>query len=137
MQKFFVTDGEVEEEIDAENEHEAAQKYVAGGDYETEPGVTHWVEVWVSGTAGGLSNRVPVAVDPDEPEDCEHDWRQPVWLGPVRSYGGWHNYREVCAHCGAYRLTDTAAVNPSNGERGTSVEYLPADNESLAWVAEQ
>ena len=35
---FFVTDGEVELGIDADTEWEAAQKYVAGGDYATDSG---------------------------------------------------------------------------------------------------
>jgi len=44
-------------------------------------------------------------------------------------------YREVCAHCGAYRDTDTWAQDPETGEQGlTSITYLPADEQSEEWA---
>ena len=43
--------------------------------------------------------------------------------------------REVCAHCGAYRTTDTWAQDQTTGQQGlTSVAYEDADDESIAWA---
>jgi hypothetical protein len=89
---------------------------------------------------------VTVQVDPEEPacaDEHEHDWRSPhPVLGGCESnpgvwgHGGGVIIREVCAHCGAYRVTDTWAQDPGTGEQGlTSVAYEDADDDSLAWVA--
>jgi hypothetical protein len=83
--------------------------------------------------------------DAKEPEctDDEHDWQAPYSvLGGIREnpgvwgHGGGVIIREVCAHCGAYRETDTWAQDPSTGAQGLrSVRYEPADDASLAWIA--
>lgn len=73
----------------------------------------------------------------------EHDWQSPYDLlggleeNPgVQGKGGGVIIREVCRHCGQYRVTDTWAQDESTGEQGlTSVEYQDADDDSLAWVA--
>jgi hypothetical protein len=42
---------------------------------------------------------------------------------------------EVCTHCALYRIHDTWAQNPSNGEQGLdSVEYKPSDEKSRRYV---
>ena len=88
---------------------------------------------------------ITVTIDPDEPE-CEggedHDWRSPhSVLGGIKEnpgvwgHGGGAIIKEVCACCGRYKITDTWAQNPENGEQGlTSVEYQDADDDSIAWL---
>ncbi len=79
---------------------------------------------------------------PDCAEGHEHDWQSPYEIvGGIRDnpgvwgHGGGVIYREVCAHCGAYKITDTWATRPDNGVQGlTSVCYEPATPDSVAWA---
>lgn len=82
--------------------------------------------------------------EPDEP-GCSadaHDWRTPhAVVGGAkenpgcRGHGGGVIQTEVCAHCGAYMVTDTWAQDPQTGEQGLrSIEYRPADEASEAWL---
>ena len=72
-----------------------------------------------------------------------HDWQAPRSVvgglkeNPgVSGKGGGIVAKEVCWHCGAYRITDTWAQDPDTGEQGLeSVEYRPADESSEAWIA--
>jgi len=88
---------------------------------------------------------VRVAFEPAEPA-CEadgHDWKSPhsVLGGLEENPGVWGKgggvvIREVCLHCGAYRVTDTWAQDRSTGVQGLeSVTYEDADDDSLEWVA--
>lgn len=93
----------------------------------------------------GWRINVIVEISPDAPacDDCEHDWCSPISVvgGIAENPGVWGHgggviIREVCAHCGVYRVTDTWAQDRSTGEQGLrSVEYEPADEDSLAWVS--
>jgi hypothetical protein len=84
-------------------------------------------------------------IDPAEPSCIgghEHDWQAPHEVlgdsGGVQSHGGSAVCTTCCAHCGAYRIDDGWAVNPSSGESGyDAVTYREADATSLAWVAER
>jgi hypothetical protein len=50
-------------------------------------------------------------------------------------HGGGVIIREVCAHCGKYRVTDTWAQRMDTGAQGLeAVEYREADDASLAWI---
>lgn len=88
-----------------------------------------------------------VRVDPPEPECLDgygHDWRAPYEVvggfkdNPgVWGSGGGVLIKEVCAHCGMYRLTDTWAQNPDTGEQGLeAVIYAEADDISKAWIGQ-
>lgn len=86
-----------------------------------------------------------VECEPDEPE-CEpghsHEWKSPhsVLGGLKENPGVWGKgggviCKEVCCHCGKYRVTDTWAQRPDTGEQGlTSVRYEDADDSSMEWV---
>jgi hypothetical protein len=92
-----------------------------------------------------------VAVEPEPPEESdspecssgdEHDWRRPYELlggcesNPgVDAHDGGVRTTEVCACCGIYRITDTAALVKETGERAEKVWYEPADERSLAYIA--
>lgn len=91
---------------------------------------------------------VTVTIEPIEPEcagEHDHDWRSPYSvLGGIKEnpgvwgHGGGVILREVCAHCGRYRITDTWAQRKDTGEQGLeSVKYEDADEASLAWALER
>ncbi len=144
---------------DASYAYEAAQEYVDDGDW-GEVNETKWITVraWrqayliVDGelTAVQLEEEWhKIELEPDEPECSDayakHDWQSPLKLvggleeNPgVWGHGGGVVVKEVCAHCGMYRITDTWAQDRTDGEQGlTSVQYVPADEESREWVAAQ
>ena len=53
----------------------------------------------------------------------------------MQGHGGGVIIREVCAHCGAYQVTDTWAERSDTGEQGLrSVKYLEAGKASLGWI---
>lgn len=89
---------------------------------------------------------IKVEIEPVPPRCVahNHDWRTPYSLlgglreNPgVRGHGGGVVMRSVCRHCGIYRVVDTWAQDPVDGEQGlTSVTYLEADDSSLEWLAE-
>lgn len=140
----------------AESGLEAAEECVSNRTKERTQ-ETYWINVvcWRRGfmlNADGVAVELQldreshtIAIEPDEP-DCEdgheHDWRSPYSvLGGVKENPGvWGNgggvlLKEVCAHCGTYRITDTWAQCPSTGEQGLhSTAYEDADECSLAWV---
>jgi hypothetical protein len=134
---------------------EAAIDYVGEGDWGPHP-KTGWIRVW-SHLRGldenGKAERVArqrhiVPLEPAEPdclEEMSHDWKAPHELlggnesNPgCRAHGGGVIYTEVCAHCGAYRDTDTWAQNPHTGEQGLrQTTYREADDASWGWAAKQ
>jgi hypothetical protein len=145
----------------AETAEEAAEDYVSSGDWGDNDGKTFWVDVdtWRRGTVldedgDEVELKIDekshsIAVEPDEPE-CEsdegcHEWESPFEvLGGIEEnpgcwgHGGGVVIREVCRHCGMYREKDTWAQDPNTGAQGlTSVEYEPADESSLDWVAKE
>jgi hypothetical protein len=131
-----------------------AREWAREGDY-GEIESTIWVDVYVSQETdqnydsergSDEETRVTLSIDPEEP-DCaeghEHDWKTPYSVlgglkeNPgVQGHGGGAICKEVCAHCGVYKITDTWAQRPDNGEQGLrSVSYEEADDDSLAWIA--
>jgi hypothetical protein len=89
------------------------------------------------------THSVEIAAEVPDCVDDEHDWQSPhSVLGGLRENpgvwgkGGGVMIREVCAHCGRYRLIDTWADDGRGGhERHES--YEDADEDSLAWVRER
>lgn len=86
-----------------------------------------------------------VALEPDAPACAEghaHDWRSPhsVVGGCAENPGVWGHgagilSREVCRHCGWYRISDGWAQDRTDGTQGlTSTRYEEPDRGSLAWV---
>jgi len=86
-----------------------------------------------------------VTIEQDEP-DCEdgedHDWQTPhsVLGGLAENPGVWGRgagiiSREVCAHCGAYRVYESARQDPCTGTYHAATSYEDADDASEAWVA--
>lgn len=142
---YVADDGNAENEIDAESAREAAEEYVAGGDW-GDASKTSWVTVYVftrlklGGITLDLDDRdsFEVEVEPDEPScpEGEHDWVTPyAVLGGLREnpgvqgHGGGVICHEVCRYCGCLRTTDTWAQNPETGKQGlTSVEYNDGDH---------
>jgi hypothetical protein len=152
-------DGNAEVEYpDAETCREAAQRYVDEGGWNDAEGETFWVNVsawrlaytWDPDDQDLIELRVDdeshlIAIEPDEPECSSgdgHDWQSPhgVLGGLEDNPGVWCNgggviIREVCAHCGVYRVTDTWAQDSATGQQGLeSVEYLDSDDDSLDWI---
>lgn len=88
--------------------------------------------------------RVTVTIAQNEPDCAEgeaHAWRSPhSVVGGLRENPGVHGVgagvvvREVCAHCGAYRVYESAAQDPGTGTYYASTHYEEADEDSLAWV---
>lgn len=148
--KFLCTDGNADVYIYAETAREAAQEYVDDGDW-GDNDATSWVTVYVTpidDDGEELEDEredFTIFIKPDEP-DCEgrkeHDWRSPYSvLGGLKENpgvmgnGGGVIIKEVCAHCGKYRITNTWAQNYETGEQGLeSVEYEDADSDSTEWV---
>lgn len=90
------------------------------------------------------------AIEPDcvEGDDFfvdDHDWQAPyAVVGGLRENPGvWGHgagvvIKEVCAHCGRYRVTDTWAQRRDTGEQGLcEVTYREPDHDSLAWLTKE
>lgn len=139
---------------DDDDAREAARDWARDGAY-GDIDSTIWVDVYIAReTDGGYESdrgsdeetRITVAIDPDAP-DCaeghEHDWQSPYEvLGGLKDNpgvwgkGGGVVCKTVCAHCGAYKIDDSWAQRPDNGEQGLdSVSYEEADDDSREWVA--
>lgn len=129
--------------IEAETAEDAAQEYVDGGEWGEEDH-TRWVTVSVEDEAGTVETH-RIALEPTEPDCAEgesHDWQSPLSVvgGIAENPGVWGHgggviLREVCAHCGIYRSTDTWATDSADGTQGLrSVRYEDADERSSAWV---
>lgn len=145
---IYADDGSYEVEYEGLTASEAAQKYVDEGSW-GENASTVWVSVlsYRKDSDGDIYDQEDhtIAIDPQEP-DCvvgeEHDWRAPFsLLGGLKENPGVHGHgggvicKEVCAHCGAYKITDSWAQNPETGEQGLdSIEYQDADDSSREWV---
>lgn len=114
--------------------------------YDTSRG-TVYADIRVRNAVTGEESEFTLSVDQDEPECSadDHDWQSPYEvLGGIKENPGvWGNgggviISEVCAHCGAYRKTNTWAQRRDTGEQGlTEVTYQDADDASLSWVRDQ
>lgn len=147
--KYICDDGNAEVEIEAKTSKEAAEIYVEGGDW-GETSSTIWINVWVfpldedGNKIEDESKNITICVDPEEPEcsNLDHNWESPYEvLGGLKENpgvygnGGGVIIATVCSHCGKYKITDSWAQNPENGEQGLdSVEYREADEKSLNWI---
>lgn len=89
---------------------------------------------------------VAVECGEDEPEPCcvdeaGHDWQSPheVVGGSDSNPGVWSvggtaiEVKHCCSRCGRYRR-ETAYGSQRNPGQCDSVEYLPADDDSRAWI---
>lgn len=128
----------------AEEALEEAKSNVDRSNYEGADG-TLWIDVRVINQVTGEEATDTVTLDPDVPacaDGHDHDWQSPcAVVGGIKDnpgvwgHGGGVIIREVCAHCGTYRVTDTWAQRMDTGEQGlTSVAYESADDESRAWI---
>jgi hypothetical protein len=133
---------------DIESPEQAAQEYVDTGNWGDRT-ATEWIDIYtwrigyVIDADGDVIDvqigRCPytITLDAEEPpcdDEHDHDWQE--WR--VSGHGGGVIITEACAHCGAYRITDTWAQRRDTGEQGLeSVEYQEADEDSLAWLEEQ
>lgn len=109
---------------------------------------TVYIDVGARNKVTGEDASDTVTLDPEEP-DCdngnEHDWRSPysVVRGIKENPGVWGHgagviIKEVCRHCGVYKITDTWAQRRDTGEQGlTEVKYEDADESSLAWLTDR
>ena len=106
--------------------------------YADRPTATVWVRLEIDGAPW------QIAIHPKPPicSGAVHNWESPYsLLGGLReSPGVWGSgggaiVRECCAHCGAFRETDTWATDPETGEQGlTSVTYSEPTEASMRWV---
>ena len=100
-----------------------------------------------NGKETGVVEWVKVECGEDEPEpECDsddgHDWQSPLEVvGGIDSNPGvWSAggttivVKECCSRCGAYRKTTSYGAQRNPGQVDT-VEYLEADEDSLAWIA--
>lgn len=154
---FVADDGNAEVEYpEATSGSEAARAYVDDGDFgDLVSTLWHTVYVWQVGLGvdedgevveicvGRDSHRVEI--EPDVPACAHgraHEWRAPYSvLGGLRENPGvWGNgggaiIKQICRHCGRYRITNTWAQDCETGEQGlTSVCYEDADEQSRAWT---
>lgn len=142
--------------IGAKSDYDAAQEYVFGGEWGEITStvwfsIATWNRAWAIDADGDVvelranNSGHTIEMNPPEPE-CErgheHDWQAPYQvLGGLEEnpgvwgHGGGVIIREVCSHCGKYRIRDTWAQNPENGMQGLeSVEYEDADDASEEWI---
>lgn len=106
---------------------------------------TEWIHGSVVDEQGNVEHYT-FALHPEVPpcreDDIEHEWCSPLSVvgGLKENPGVWGHgagviIKEICAHCGVYRIIDTWAQDRSTGEQGlTSVEYWEPDPASLAFV---
>jgi len=94
------------------------------------------------------TGEVEAGPQPEAPEctdGAEHDWQSPYEvLGGLRENPGvWSTggtsfvHKYVCATCGTYKTERSTGAQRNPGEMAETIEYAPANDRSLAWVAEQ
>lgn len=149
MNEWIATDGNGPEvQYEAQSSKLAAMLYVDDGDWDDSHTKTTWIQVFIrpAGIEDERSESHWVRLDPPTPF-CEDGSRHHEWECPheivgglkenpgVFGHGGGVKIKSVCQRCGLYRITDTWATNPANGEQGLeSVEYLQPDDQSVEWV---
>lgn len=123
---------------------EDARETVDTSCYDTRSGYVY-TTIYVVNAVTRESGSFSLVVAPPEPacaDGHEHQWMSPhsVLGGDEANPGVWGHgggvyIREVCCHCGRYRLTDTWAQRMDTGEQGLrETTYEVADDASLAWI---
>lgn len=95
---------------------------------------TVWIDIRVYSDDGDLVASETVTVDPREPSCAPgktHRWSAPINIvggcreSPgVHGHGGGVTIKEVCEHCGWFRVIDTWATRRDTGQQGLeSVSY--------------
>lgn len=147
---YWADDGNCPVEYpDAESGREAAEQYVADGDWGDESRTEtdyHHLRYWrvalylhegevceaedIDADSCRVTSEPPVPPCVDGTDD--HDWQSPSWLGGcdenpgVWGHGGGVVCHEVCLRCGCGQETDSWAQDPQTGEQGLhSVTYHP------------
>lgn len=155
MTKYVMReDSGASEIIEAESIEEALQEaleWASDGSYQERVIVSvRVIELDANGeqTDNQLSGDVEAGPEPKAPncaDGQEHDWQSPHEIvGGIKdnpgvwSAGGTRTtYRDVCAHCGQYRVTRRTGSQRNPGELPETVTYEDADERSLKWVSEQ
>lgn len=152
---IYADDGNAEVEFEDVSHKEAANQYVYDGDW-GEIDKTFWVDVTtyrkgIDATGNYVNCDIDshtISRNPEEPDcafEIEHEWVSPheILGGLEENPGVWGHgagtvCKSICKHCGEYMITDSWAQNPATGEQGLySIEYQPADNDSIEWVIKQ
>lgn len=153
MAKYRVQDGQCGDDFEAASDDAAleyGEEWLRSGDWvrsETLFLEAEVVQLQDDGAFKETLGHVRVTLPPEAPK-CSggsHAWCSPYeLLGGLKEnpgvfgHGGGVRIREVCKHCGVSRVTDTWATNPRDGTQGhETVEYFPAGEEELEWVAQQ
>ena len=153
MAKYRVQDdhcGDDFEAADADAAVAYGEEWLRSGDWDRSQTLFLEAEVVELDDDGEFSDTlgtVRVVLPPEEPRCVagSHLWCSPYdLLGGLKDNpgvfgnGGGVRIKEVCKHCGTCRLTDTWATNPCDGTQGhETVEYFPAGERELEWVASQ
>jgi hypothetical protein len=77
MTTYLCSDGECELEIEADSTEDAAEAYVAEGDWPIESS-TYWIRVYVARAGEDEQVERFVAIHPPQPEGCDEDGWEPV-----------------------------------------------------------
>jgi hypothetical protein len=145
LREYVITDGDDDWTIISRPStlDEDVAKAVHYGDWERSSSSWWWHGVSRCKLTGEQRSHT-VEMPAEEPECLtdDHDWQSPYevlggcWENPgVWANGGGVIIREVCAHCGVYRVIDTWAQDPMTGTQGLrTVNYEEADATSLAWI---
>jgi hypothetical protein len=128
----------------------AIEAWLTDGDWDTSEGPLHLTAYAypidpTTGTADGEGRACGEATIEQDAPDCEgdeeHTWRSPhSVVGGLRENPGVHGHgagiiaREVCPHCGWYRVYESARQDGS-GRYHEAISYAEPDEDSLAWVA--
>lgn len=153
MAKYRVQDEHWGDDFDAADDDAAleyGEEWLRSGDWDRSETLfleAEVVQLQDDGKFEETLGHVRVTLPPDEPK-CSagsHAWCAPYeLLGGLKEnpgvfgHGGGVRIKEVCKHCGTCRLTDTWATNPCDGTQGhETVEYFPAGERELEWVAQQ
>jgi hypothetical protein len=145
---------EIVEADSLEEALEMAKESAAEGSYDERVMVGVWArELDEDGELIGeaLFDEVEAGPEPTPPEtecgdeDEDHDWQSPVEVvggctqnpGVFSTGGTRFDFYEVCSQCGMYKHTWSQGSERNPGDLPGGVEYMPADELSLAWVAEQ
>jgi hypothetical protein len=129
-------DGNAEVEYQTDTAREAAEEYVADGDWGDDQSSTTWVTIYVypryyvdgvgyddNCPRTGRRDSYAIPIEPPEPpcvEGGDHHWVD----GPDRCSGAGVAWTSTCDVCGLDRVVDTDATRPEDGSAGhTSTTY--------------
>jgi len=130
---------------------DAVEAWLTGGDWDASEGQLYLVAyaVAIDPVTGEAVEHTRVCgeatIEQPEPDcegDEEHDWCAPhSVVGGLRENPGVYGAgagirsRQVCAHCGAYSVYESARQDSGTGRYYGATSYEDADEDSLAWVA--